>query len=253
MDEGKGIEELRRRLEAREAPGADGPGQEGGTGIEELRRRLEARKKGAQGAKPRRAGLRGPALACAAALVVALSAGAALLAGFPGGGPAPAGQPAQASDQGGAVGQEDAPAAQEDASGSQDVSAAQEDASGDRDASAGQDGGYRPHEATELFDALRDDAAQAEESYLGEAVELTGYLKNVDSGGRYFFVGADPDEWSYSLDCVRCDVPDGALFDRVLSMGTGDRVTVRGRVVGVGEVLGFVMEADGIGGADGWG
>lgn len=245
-DGGKGVEELRRRLAARRAADAgEGAanmesafGAEGaGSGIEALRRRLEVRKEDGPGDSGARDvpedRLRIPwkasgALVLAAALVIT---GAWAWSLRPRGGPGPAGTPRQEAGQ--EAGQE---------TGLDDRAPGQEGTG--QDAQEGRDGTYAAVFATEVFDALRDSAAAAEEAYLGRSVELSGYLRNVDSGGKYVFVGADPDEWSYSLDSVRCDITDGAQLDKVLAMAAGDPVTVRGRVIGVGEVLGCVMEID---------
>lgn len=237
---GGGIEELRRRLEAnRAAGGGDKAPPDRSGGIEELRRRLEARREGRAGdpgardvPEERR---RIPWKAAGAlVLVVALVVvGAWAWTLRPGAGADPAVPPSQeAGQEVQAPGQNMEPIGRETEPVSQDGEP------------AGQDGAYAAVSAAELFDALRDSAATAEDAYLGKPVELSGYLKNVDSGGRYIFVGADPDEWSYSLDSVRCDVTDGAQLDRALSMAAGDPITVRGRVVGVGEVLGCVLEID---------
>jgi hypothetical protein len=101
---------------------------------------------------------------------------------------------------------------------------------------------------TELFDMLSGNALNAQNTFKGQYVELTGYLETIDSNGRYISVGADPGDYTYLLDSVHCMIRrNSGQLEQIMEMKTGDPITVRGRITDVGEVLGYYLDIDGIG------
>lgn len=61
---------------------------------------------------------------------------------------------------------------------------------------------YTAYNVTELFDALNNNALNAQQAYKDQYVEITGYLGTIDSSGKYIGVGAKSDDYNYFLDEV---------------------------------------------------
>lgn len=106
---------------------------------------------------------------------------------------------------------------------------------------------YAHYDVTELFDMLSENALKAEKTFQDQYVELEGYLSVIDSDGNYISVGAHPDDYSYLLQNVRCDIKrNDALLEQIMEMNVGDPIVVRGKINDIGEVLGYSMNLDSI-------
>ena len=106
---------------------------------------------------------------------------------------------------------------------------------------------YTSYDVTELFDALKDNALKAQNTYNGQYVELTGYLGTIDSNGKYIGLEANPDDMSYLLDSVHCTIKKGSgQLEQVMNLKKGEKITIRGKISRVGEVLGYSLDIDSI-------
>lgn len=105
---------------------------------------------------------------------------------------------------------------------------------------------YTHYDVTELFDALKSNAMKAQSDFKGQYVEIEGYLSVIDSDGKYISVGAAPDNYTYVLQSVHCNIKNDAQKQQIMEIGTESPITVRGKIISVGEVLGFSMNIDSI-------
>lgn len=105
---------------------------------------------------------------------------------------------------------------------------------------------YTSLKATELFDALKENALKAEKTYQDLYVEISGYLAVIDSDGKYISIGADPHDYTYFLQGVQCYIKSDTQRDQILEMSIGDPVVVRGKITSIGEVIGYSLNIDSI-------
>lgn len=105
---------------------------------------------------------------------------------------------------------------------------------------------YTHYNVTELFDALKNNAMKAQSDFKDQYVEIEGYLDVVDSDGKYIGVGAAPNDYNYILQNVQCYIKDDTQKQQIMEIGTESPITVRGKIISVGEVLGFSMNINSI-------
>lgn len=105
---------------------------------------------------------------------------------------------------------------------------------------------YTHYNVTELFDALKNNAMKAQSDFKDQYVEIEGYLDVLDSDGKYIGVGAAPNDYNYILQNVQCYIKDDTQKQQIMEIGTESPITVRGKIISVGEVLGFSMNIDSI-------
>lgn len=105
---------------------------------------------------------------------------------------------------------------------------------------------YTHYNVTELFDALKNNAMKAQSDFKDQYVEIEGYLDVVDSDGKYIGVGAAPNDYNYFLQNVQCYIKDDTQKQQIMEIGTESPITVRGKIISVGEILGFSMNIDSI-------
>lgn len=87
---------------------------------------------------------------------------------------------------------------------------------------------------------------KAQSDFKDQYVEIEGYLDVVDSDGKYIGVGAAPNDYNYILQNVQCYIKDDTQKQQIMEIGTESPITVRGKIISVGEVLGFSMNIDSI-------
>ncbi len=93
--------------------------------------------------------------------------------------------------------------------------------------------------ADDMIDLLDSNALKAENTYNDAYVEVTGRLANIDSDGDY--ISLDPIKDSWSFNRVMCYIKNDTQLQQVMDMSIGDKVTVRGQIKSVGEVLGYTL------------
>lgn len=105
---------------------------------------------------------------------------------------------------------------------------------------------YTHYDVTELFDALKSNAMKAQSDFKGQYVEIEGYLSVIDSDGKYISVGAAPDNYTYVLQSVHCNIKNDAQKQQIMNINTDSPIVVRGKITNVGEVMGFTLDMDSI-------
>lgn len=101
---------------------------------------------------------------------------------------------------------------------------------------------YTAYEVSELLNDLDSNAMKAEKKYNKQYVEITGILSNIDSSGKY--ISLDPDDEGFTFINVQCYMKTDEQKDKVMEMNKGDKVTLKGKIKSVGEVLGYSLDID---------
>jgi hypothetical protein len=92
--------------------------------------------------------------------------------------------------------------------------------------------------AKQLVEELEANALSAKNKYDGKKVVVTGKLSNIDASGKYFSLeGKD-----FSFTNIQIFI-DEKFLDTVSAFKKGQSVTVTGEVTGVGEILGYSIDA----------
>lgn len=91
---------------------------------------------------------------------------------------------------------------------------------------------------------LDENALKAERKYNDKYIEITGYLDVIDSDGKYISVKYDKDE-ILSAD-IQCYIKSEDQINKILEMKTGDKITIKGKISSVGEIIGYSMDIDSI-------
>lgn len=105
---------------------------------------------------------------------------------------------------------------------------------------------YTAYDVTELFDALNNNALKAEKTYNGQYVEITGHLGTIDSSGNYICIGADENNYDYLFQSIHCNVKSDEQLDKIMELNSNDVITVKGKIVDVGEAIGYTLDIDSI-------
>ena len=105
------------------------------------------------------------------------------------------------------------------------------------------DDGYIIVSANDLVEIIGENPLQAQNALKGQNVELTGKLGTIDSNGKYIGIDSD-DEWSFVN--IQCFIKNDDQKSQIMDMSSGDEVTIRGKITGVGEVLGYSIDIESI-------
>ena len=108
---------------------------------------------------------------------------------------------------------------------------------------------YTSYDVTELFDALKANPLKLQNDLKGSYVEIHGYLSNIDSDGSYISVGVEEGNYDYLFQTVHCNIKTSNkkdILDKVVNMNINQKITVKGKVTDVGEVLGIFVDIDSI-------
>ena len=101
---------------------------------------------------------------------------------------------------------------------------------------------YEKVTAKELIDALQDNALNAKEKYKDKYVEITGKLNVIDASGKYITVNPIGDD--FALTGVQAYIKTDEQKQVVSGLSKGDKITVKGKIKDVGEVLGYSVDID---------
>ena len=91
--------------------------------------------------------------------------------------------------------------------------------------------------ADKMIDELDGNALKAENTYNDAFVEVTGRLEVIDSDGDYIAIGPVKESWSFNN--ITCYIKNDTQLQQVMDMSIDDKVTVRGQIKSVGEILGY--------------
>ena len=92
-----------------------------------------------------------------------------------------------------------------------------------------------------MLDELDENALKAERTYQDKYVEVVGEITNFDSDGSYISIEpVNADDWNF--DTVLCEVKDDDQLEFLLQKKKGDKVTIKGQIVSIGEILGYTIK-----------
>lgn len=91
-----------------------------------------------------------------------------------------------------------------------------------------------------MLDELNTNALRAEETYQDMYIEVTGEIISFDSDGKY--ISIKPSGAPVLTDSTMCYLTDPTQKAFLLKKNVGDVVTIRGKVVSIGEVLGYSID-----------
>jgi hypothetical protein len=92
--------------------------------------------------------------------------------------------------------------------------------------------------AAKLLQDLKDNALSASTKYDDKLVTVTGKLYNIDASGDYFSLAGT----EFSFINIQIYIDDSFL-ETVSGFKNGQAVTVTGKVTGVGEIMGYSIDA----------
>jgi len=93
-----------------------------------------------------------------------------------------------------------------------------------------------------LNSQLKSNAARASKNYKGVYVKFTGLLDTIDSDGD--FIGIRGNDRYAILNRFHCRLTDKKQREILLNKDTGSRITIKGRITDVGEILGYTVKVD---------
>lgn len=94
-----------------------------------------------------------------------------------------------------------------------------------------------------MLDELDENALKAERTYQDKYVEVVGEIANFDSDGSYISIEpVNADDWSF--ETVLCKIKNDDQLDFLLQKKKGDKVTIKGQIVSIGEILGYTIKID---------
>ena len=100
---------------------------------------------------------------------------------------------------------------------------------------------YEKVDLQDMLDELDANAMRAEEKYQDKHIEITGKISVFDSDGKYIAI-VPCDAHKLSLDSVHCNLTDQTHKTFLLEKNVGDVVTIKGKVVSIGEILGYSVK-----------
>lgn len=95
--------------------------------------------------------------------------------------------------------------------------------------------------AQDMIDTLEGNALAAKNTYNGKLVTVSGVVGSIDASGAYFALDPAPD--SFIITGIQVQTSEEFL-DQVAGFTAGQPVTVTGTISDVGELLGYVLEAE---------
>lgn len=98
---------------------------------------------------------------------------------------------------------------------------------------------YTAYDVSTLMDDLEGNAMNAETKYKNQYVEITGDLSVIDSDGSY--ISLTPSNDDFAIMGVQCYIKSDEQRAKVAQMSKGDTVTLKGKITGVGEIMGYSL------------
>lgn len=105
------------------------------------------------------------------------------------------------------------------------------------DATTSQQIHYEQVDLQTMLDDLETNALLAEETYQDMYVEITGEIKSFDSDGKY--ISIVPYGAPLLTDWTQCFLSDPTHKTFLLEKAVGDVVTIKGKVITIGEIIGY--------------
>ena len=101
---------------------------------------------------------------------------------------------------------------------------------------------YEEYSVSKLIDDLEGNALNAKNTYEGKYVKLRGKLTNIDASGDYISISSVEDKITFYG--VQCFIKSDEQKSHVASLNIDDVVTIKGKVISIGEVLGYSINID---------
>ena len=104
---------------------------------------------------------------------------------------------------------------------------------------------YTDADINVLLSEAKDNAAAANKNYKGKDVKIVGgHVYNIDSDVKY--IPIDGTAAQYTMIHIRCDVDskNQELKDTILTLKKKQNVTVYGKIVEVGDIMGYTLKLD---------
>ncbi len=100
---------------------------------------------------------------------------------------------------------------------------------------------YQQTSIATMHKDLAENAMKAEQNYNDKYVEITGYVVSIDSDGEYFSI-THTNEW-YDFETVLCNFSTEEQKEKfVNNYKSGSKITVKGKITDVGEILGYSLK-----------
>ncbi|MGF6376151.1 RNA polymerase subunit RPABC4/transcription elongation factor Spt4 [Clostridiales Family XIII bacterium PM5-7] len=99
---------------------------------------------------------------------------------------------------------------------------------------------YTQYKVDELMDDLDNNAASAADKYDDTYVEITGELSTIDSSGDYISLMPMNDDFAFVG--VQCYIQDDEQLAQIKKLSKGDKMTIRGKITDVGEIMGYSLD-----------
>ena len=97
----------------------------------------------------------------------------------------------------------------------------------------------------QMLDELEQNALKAENTYNNAYIEVTGKIATFDSDGSYITIKpVTAGDWDFEY--IMCYIKNSEQLDFLLEKSKGDQVTIKGKIISVGEVLGYSLKIDSI-------
>ena len=101
---------------------------------------------------------------------------------------------------------------------------------------------YRTVEVDTLESDLEKNPANAKETYKDQYIEITGRVGVIDADLQYIGIMSPTNEFDFIG--IQCYIQNDETKEVVKQISTDQTVTVKGKVTGVGEVLGYSLDID---------
>ncbi len=102
---------------------------------------------------------------------------------------------------------------------------------------------YEKTSLKDMMDLLEENALKAEKTYQNKYVQISGKIKNFDSDGKYISIEpVNADDWNF--ETATCNIENDKQRDFLLEKKVGDKITVKGEVISIGELLGYTIDID---------
>ena len=101
---------------------------------------------------------------------------------------------------------------------------------------------YKKYSVTEMMKDLDENAANADEKYRDQYVEISGKLGTIDSEGDYFDILPASDE--FAVLGVTCNIQNDEQLAKIKKMKKNSKITVQGQITDVGEVIAYTLDID---------
>lgn len=97
--------------------------------------------------------------------------------------------------------------------------------------------------ATELSNALSNNAMKAQSDYKEKYLEISGKLGSIDSDGKYIDIDSDDD---FDFTIIQCYLKTDEQKEVIMSKSKGDSIIVKGYCKDVGELLGYSIDIESV-------